>query len=130
MIAVVGRVGDVSVPQRVVGQYKAAGLQNAEHHLVGLYIGALVAIYKGHIELDAQFGRLGDSIADDKLYLVGYGRALYPRPCKVLLLIVDLEGIDLTVFFQSFCHTEGTIATEGAYLEDALGTYHLNQHLQ
>ena len=130
VVTVVGWVCHVSVPQRVVCQDESAWTQYLEHHLVGLYIGALVAIDEGHIKLQSQFWCLLDGIADDELYLIGHGRALYPRTCEVLLLIVDLEGIDLVAFLQSLGHAECAVATECAHLQDAPGTYHLYQHLQ
>ena len=129
-VAVVGMVDDMAVPQGVVGNDEAPRAQDGEHHLVGLCVGALVAIDECHVEGDAQARCLADGVANDERHLVGNRRPLYPRTCEVLLFVVDLEGVQVAVVLQSLRHAEGRIATERTHLEDVLGTNHLYQHLQ
>ena len=109
-------VDDVTVPKGVVGKDETTGAQNAEYGFIGLLIGTLVAVDKGHVELDAQFGGLGVGITDDEGDFVGYGRVFYPGTGEVFLLVVDFEGVEMSVVSQPFCHAEGGIATEGAHL--------------
>ena len=52
-VAIVGMVDDMAVPQGVVGNDEAPRAQDGEHHLVGLAVGALVAIDECHVEGDA-----------------------------------------------------------------------------
>lgn len=106
----------MTVPQSIVGKDKTTGSENTESHLVGLPIGTLVTIDKRKVELDTEFGSLCDSIADDKRDLVADRGVLNPRTGEVLLLVVDLKGIEMTVGIQSLCHAQGGVAAEGAYL--------------
>ena len=129
-VAVVGMVDDMAVPQGVVGNDETPRAQDGEHHLVGLLVGALVAIDECHVEGDAQARCLADGVANDERHLVSNGRPLNPWTGEVLLFIIDLEGVQVAVGIQSFSHAERGIATEGAHLEDVLGTNHLHQHLQ
>ena len=127
---IVAVVHHVAVPKRIVGEDESARSEYAHHHLVAVAVGTLVAIHKRHIEGDAEFWGLLKCIADDKLNLVGHLRALYPRACEVFHLIVDLEGIELSVVRKTLCHRDGAVAAEGAYLKDMLRLYHPNEHLE
>ena len=88
----------MSVPQGVVSQDETTWIQQRKHHLVGFNISALVAVDKSHIERDAQLRSLSNSIANDKLNLVCHWGVLNPRTRKILLFIVDFEGIDHSTF--------------------------------
>ena len=106
----------MAVPQGIVGNDEAAWTQNADHHVVTLHIGTLVAIDEGHVELYAETRCFCHGVADDEGHLVGYGRLLYPRPRKVLHLVVDLERIEMSVVRQSLSHRDGRIAAERTHL--------------
>ena len=102
VVAVVGLVYDVAVPERVVSEDEASGFEDAHHHLVAVAVGTFVAIHKGHIEGDTQFRCFFEGIADDEVNLVGHLRSLYPRAGEVLHLVVDLEGVELSVAVEPF----------------------------
>ena len=116
MVFLVGRVNDMTVPKGIVGKDKVAWTKDGERHLVSITIGALVAIDKCHIKLNAEFGSLGDSITNDKGNLIGNRRVLYPRAREVFLFVIDLKGLEMSVIIQSFCHTDSRIAAEGTHL--------------
>ena len=116
-VVVVGRVYHVAVPQRVVGDDVTAVADDGQQGVVGLPVGALVAVYEGHVKLYAQAGSLYIGIAYAELDAVGHGRALYPRPGKVLHLIVYLVGPHGATFFQTLCHADGAVAAERAHFE-------------
>ena len=71
VVLVVGGIHHMSVPERVVGDDESAWTKDAEHHLVAVGIGALVAVDERHVELYAELGCLREGVADDELNLVG-----------------------------------------------------------
>ena len=120
----------MSVPQGVVGDDVAALPDDGQQRVEGLAVGALVAVDKGHVEHDAQSGRLDIGVAYAEVYAVGHGRPFYPLSGEVFHLVVDFKGIYLAALAQSLCHADGAIAAECAHLEYALRAYHLYEHLE
>ena len=127
---VIGMVNNMTIPECVIGQDKAARAHHTEGHLIGGQVCALVAVDEGHVEGDAEAWRLGDSVADDELDTVGHVRAFYPWTGEVFQFVVDLEGVDFAAWFQTLSHADGAIAAEGTHLKDILWAYHAHQHLQ
>ena len=120
----------MTIPQRVVGHDKTTLPEHRESHLVGFNIRSFVAINENEVESDAQTWGLGDGIADDKAYFVGHSTAFYPRTSEIFLLVVNLEGIQKSVIWQSFGQANGTISAERTHFEHAFGLRHLHKHLQ
>ena len=120
----------MTIPQRVVGHDKTTLSEHRESHLVGFNIRSLVAINENEVEGDAQTWSLGDGIANDKVYFVGHGAARYPRTSEIFLLVVNLEGVQKSVVWQSLGQANGTISAERAHFEHAFGLRHLHKHLQ
>jgi len=129
-VVIVGMINHMAIPERIVGKDEASWAEDRQHHLITVAVGTLVAIDEGHIELNAELWRFDEGIANDELYLVGHWGTLDPRPCEVLHLVVDLEGVKSSALVKTLCHGDGTIATERADLEDRCGTYHPDEHLQ
>ena len=130
MVVVVGGVGDVSVPQRVVGKDEGSLVHERQDVLVGLHVRALVAVDESHVEHYAQLGRQLVGVADDEVYLVRHFRTLYPGAREVLHLVVYLESPQLAVFLQSHSHADGAISGEGSHFEDVLRSDHTDEHLE
>ena len=96
-VVVVGMIDDVAVPEGVVGEDESSWTQNGEHHLVAVAIGSLVTIDEGHVEGDAELRGLREGVADDEADLRGLGRPFYPGTGEILHLVVDLEGVEVSV---------------------------------
>ena len=123
-------IHDMTIPERIVSQDKTTRSQNTHHHLVGLPVSALVTIDERHIEQDAEFGRLRQRITDEERDLVCHRRALYPRTSKILHLVINLKGVEMTIALKTFRHGNGAISTESTNLQDILRTDHPYKHLQ
>ena len=127
---VVGRVDDVPVPQGIVGKDVSAGPDDGQNLFIDFCVGTLVAVDESHIEHNPEFWGFFGGITDAEVDPAGHRRPLDPRSCEVLHLIVDFIGIEFPVLFQSFGHADGRIAAECPHLEDVLGVYHVDEHLQ
>ena len=125
----VGGVDDVTVPESVVGQDKGAGAHVRQQGFVVVGVVALVGIDKGEVE-GAKRGQQRQGVADVEVDLVGPGRPFEPWPREVLLLVVDLYGVQLSPRLECAGHTKGAVAGESAQLDDAPRPCHVNEHRQ
>lgn len=130
VVTVVGWIDDVPIPQGIVGKDITAGIQDAHYHLIGLDVGALVAIYKSHVEHNSQFGCFHVGITYAEIYLVGYTGSLYPWSGEIFHLVIDFKGIEFAAFLQTLGQTDGAVTAEGSYFQDVLGTNHFYQHFE
>ena len=129
-VVVVGRIGDVTVPERIVGEEKTTVFQQGKHRLVGLDIVAFVAVDEGQIEVEIEFRCLGDGIANQKSDSVAISRIFEPFSRKILHFIVDFVGPEVSTVGQSLGHAKCRIAAERADFEHTLRSNHLHEHFQ
>ena len=123
-------INHMTIPERIVGEDETTGTENGKHHLIAFAVGALVAIYEGHVELDTELRCLNEGITDDELDLISHRRAFNPGTSKILHLVVDLKGVESSAFIEALSHGDGTITAERTDLKDRSRTYHSNEHLQ
>lgn len=129
-VVVVGRIGDVTVPKRVVGKEKTTFFHDWQYRLVGLDIVAFVAVDEGQVEVEIEFGSLGDGIANHKRDSVAIRRIFEPFSRKILHFIVDFVGPEVSTVGQSLGHAKCRIAAERAHFEHTLWSNHLHKHFQ
>ena len=120
----------MTIPEGVVGQDERAGSHERQQRLVGLHVGALVAIDESHVERDAESRCLYVGIADDEGDAIGERRAFYPVACEVLHLVVGLKGPDVASGRKSLGQAERTITAERAHFEHVQRFLDFHQHLQ
>ena len=123
-------VYDLAGPQGVVGDDETAWFQVFHHQVVVLDILALVGVDEHEVVALAQRGNDVAGIADVQAHALAVGRQGQVFADEVLLLVVDLDGVDAAVVVgQTLGQAQRRIAAEGAQFQHAARLYHSRQHL-
>ena len=130
LVAIVGRVNDMPVPEGVVGDKPTSDRQQLSVQQQ-VEIGAvftLVGVHKYKVVGGALVGEKLLRVLDDKVDFVVKGRKGEISPDSIFELIVVFNGSEQSVWGQSFGKAEGGIAGESAKFKDALRLYHKTEH--
>ena len=123
-------VNDFAGPQGVVGDDVATGIEVLHDQVVVLDILPLVGVDKGEVVALAQRGDDVAGVADVQAHALAIGGQGQVLADEVLLLVVDLDGIDDAVIVgQPLGQAQRRVAAEGAQFQHAAGCHHAGEHL-
>ncbi len=127
-----GGIGEkhFAVPEGVVGEDDAAGGQEGQHEVEVGGVEAFVGIdeYEVEVAAEAWYDIEGIAYVEGDAAAVGYGGELGTD--EVFEFVVDFDGVELCAVGEGFGHGERGVAGECAYLEDAVGAEHGDEHTE